>query len=69
MEDLGIVGISHVAWGRESVGLVLSTRPALFEWVLVRQSVEFIVSVDSPVEDMAVATSRQDLLVAVEFIA
>ena len=69
MEYLGLVGISHIALTSVSVWLVIETRPPLFEWVLVSHSVEFVVPVDSPVEDVTVAASRKDLLVAVKLIA
>ena len=69
MEYLGLVGISHIALTRVSVWLVIETRPPLFEWVLISHSVEFVVPVDSPVEDVTVAASRKDLLVAVKLIA
>ena len=69
MEYLGLVGISHIALTRVSVWLVIETRPPLFEWVLISHSVEFVVPVDSPVEDVTVAASREDLIVAVILVA
>lgn len=69
MEDLRIVRIGHVARGCKSVGLVLGTWPALIERVLIAYPIEFVVSVDGPVEDMTVAASWKDLLVAVELVA
>ena len=69
MEYLGLVGISHIALTSVSVWLVIETGLPLFERVLVSHSIEFVVSVDGPVEDVTVAASREDLIVAVILVA